>query len=57
MHQLTNRLPSKPKDILTNDLIDNFTTKNTFKYNSYHFYKVIINTGALKYSTAGYRQF
>jgi hypothetical protein len=57
MHQLTNRLPSKLKDILTNDLINNFITKNTFKYNSYHFYKVVIDTGASKYSIAGYRQF
>jgi hypothetical protein len=57
IHRLTTRLPSEPKDILKNDLIDNFTTRNTSRYNSHHFYKVVINTGASKYSTAGYRQF
>jgi hypothetical protein len=57
MHRLTTRLPSEPKDILNNDLTDNFTTKNTFKYNSYYFYKVVIDTRASKYSIAGYRQF
>jgi hypothetical protein len=53
MHQLTTRLPSEPKDNLTN----NFTTRDTSKYNSYHFYRVVINTGASKYSIAGYKQF
>jgi hypothetical protein len=53
MHQLTTRLPSEPKDDLTN----NFTTKDISKYNSYCFYGVVINTRALKYSTARYRQF
>ena len=57
MHQLTNRLPFKLKDNLTNDLTNNFITRNTSKYNSQHFYKVVINTGASKYSTAGYGQF
>jgi hypothetical protein len=37
MHQLTNRLPSEPKDILTNDFTDNFTTRNTSRYDSHHF--------------------
>jgi len=31
-----------------------FTTRSTFKYNLHHFYKVVINTGASKYSIAGY---
>jgi hypothetical protein len=57
MHRLTNRLPSELKDILTNDFINNFINRNTSKYNSYHFYKVVINTGALKYSIARYKQF
>jgi hypothetical protein len=57
MHRLITRLPSEPKDILKNDFTDNFITRNTFKYNSHYFYKVIIDTGALKYSTTGYRQF
>jgi hypothetical protein len=34
MHQLTTRLPSEPKDNLTNDLTDNFTTRNTSRYDS-----------------------
>jgi hypothetical protein len=53
IYQLTTRLPSKLKDNLTN----NFITGDISKYNSYYFYKVVINTGASKYSTAGYRQF
>jgi hypothetical protein len=54
MHQLTNRLPSK----LIKEVIDNFTTKGlTFKYNSYYFYGIVINTGALKYFITGYGQF
>jgi hypothetical protein len=53
MHQLTNQLPFKIKDNSTN----NFITKDISKYNSYYFYKVIINTGASKYSIAGYGQF
>jgi hypothetical protein len=57
IHRLITRLPSELKDILKNDLTDNFTTRNTSKYNSYHFYKVVINTGASKYSIAGYGQF
>jgi hypothetical protein len=64
MHQLTSRLPSEPKEAinnftnnLTDSFADNFTTKNTFKYDSHYFYRVIINTGALKYSIAGYKQF
>jgi hypothetical protein len=57
MHQLITRLPSEPKDNLTDDLTDNFTTRNTSRYDSQHFYGVVIDTGASKYSTAGYRQF
>jgi hypothetical protein len=57
MHQLTNRLPSELKDILTNDLTNNFTTRNTSKYDSYHFYRVVIDIRALKYSITGYGQF
>ena len=57
MHQLTTRLPSKPRDNLTNNFTNNFTTKNISKYNSYYFYKVVINTKASKYSITRYRQF
>jgi HKD family nuclease len=54
MHQLTNRLPFK----LIEEVTDNFTTKGLiFKYNSYCFYRIVINTGALKYFIAGYGQF
>jgi len=53
MHQLTNRLPSKLVKVT-----DNFTTKNTIsKYSFNCFYRIVINTRALKYSIAGYRQF
>jgi hypothetical protein len=54
MHQLTNRLPFK----LIEEVTNNFTTKGlTSKYNSYCFYGIVINIGALKYSIAGYGQF
>jgi hypothetical protein len=54
MHQLTNRLPSK----LIEEVTDNFTTKGPIsRYNSYCFYRIVINTGASKYSTTGYGQF
>ena len=54
MHYLTNRLPFK----LIKEVIDNFITKGPiFKYNSYYFYKIVINTGASKYFIAGYGQF
>jgi hypothetical protein len=53
MHQLTNRLPSEPVKVT-----DNFTTKGTTsKYGSNRFYRIVINTGASKYSTTGYGQF
>jgi hypothetical protein len=54
MHQLTNRLPFK----LIKEVTNNFTIKGLiFKYNSYYFYKIVINTRALKYFIAGYKQF
>jgi len=53
IHQLTTRLPSKPKDKLTN----NFTTGDISKYSSNYFYRIVINTRASKYSTTKYRQF
>jgi hypothetical protein len=34
-----------------------FIIEGTFKYDSYHFYGVIIDTGALKYLTAKLKQF
>jgi hypothetical protein len=39
------------------DLVDTFTTRGISRYDSYHFYGVVINTGASKYSTTGYGQF
>ena len=53
MHQLTTRLPSKPKD----NLINNFTTRDISKYNTYCFYRAAIDIKASKYSITGYRQF
>jgi hypothetical protein len=53
MHQLTNRLPSEPVEVT-----DNFTTEGTTsRYGSDRFYGIVIDTGASKYSTAGYGQF
>jgi len=34
-----------------------FTTRSMSRYDSHHFYRVVIDTGASKYSTAGYGQF
>jgi hypothetical protein len=43
---------------LTDDLTDNLTARSTTnKYDSHRFYRVVIDTGALKYSIAGYGQF
>jgi hypothetical protein len=45
-------------DDFTNNFINNFIAKSTTnKYNSYRFYKVVINIKALKYSITGYKQF
>ena len=53
MHQLTNQLPFKLIKVT-----NNFATKGpTSKYNSYCFYRIIIDIRASKYSTAGYKQF
>jgi hypothetical protein len=57
IHQLTGHNPtltlieSCTKDAYT------FTIEGTFKYDSHHFYRVIIDTGASKYLTAGLKQF
>ena len=53
LHQLTAQVPKpeEPEETTT------FTTKSIFRYNSHHFYRVVIDTGASKYSTAGYGQF
>jgi hypothetical protein len=37
------------------DLINTFIIKSIFKYNSYYFYRVIINTRAFKYSITRYK--
>ena len=53
LHQLTAQVPKpeEPEETTT------FTTRSMSRYNSHHFYRVVINTGASKYSTAGYGQF
>ena len=43
--------PEEPEETTT------FTTRSMSRYDSHHFYGVVIDTGALKYSTAGYGQF
>jgi hypothetical protein len=65
VHQLTAQLPSGQMDNLTDnstdnltvDFADSFTTGNASRYDSRHFYGVVIDTGASQYSTAGYEQF
>jgi hypothetical protein len=62
VHQLTAQLPSEQMDNstddLTDDLTDNLTAGSTTnRYDSHRFYRVVIDTGASKYSTAGYGQF
>jgi hypothetical protein len=45
-------------DNLIDNLTNNFITRSTTnKYNSYYFYRVVINTRASKYSIASYKQF
>jgi hypothetical protein len=57
MYQLMTQVPidsTKPEEL---EETTTFTTGSMSRYNSHHFYGVVINTGALKYSTAGYGQF
>jgi hypothetical protein len=54
MYQLTTQVPinsTKPEEL---EETTTFTTRSMSRYDSYHFYGVVINTGASKYSTAGY---
>ena len=37
------------------DLVNTFITRDISRYNSYYFYRVIINTRASKYSITRYR--
>jgi hypothetical protein len=50
LHQLTAQVskPEEPEETTT------FTTGSMSRYDSHHFYRVVIDTRALKYSTAGY---
>ena len=57
MHQLIAQVPIDSIKLKELEETNTFTTKSTSKYNSYYFYKVVINTGASKYSIAGYKQF
>jgi hypothetical protein len=52
VHQLTTQSPSEPEEVA-----DNLTTGDTSRYGSYCFYGIVIDTGASKYSTAGFGQF
>jgi hypothetical protein len=57
MHQLIAQVPINSTKLEELKETDTFTTRSTSKYNLYHFYKVVINTRALKYSIARYKQF
>jgi hypothetical protein len=57
MHQLMAQVPidsTKPKEV---EETTTFTTGSTSRYDSHHFYGVVINTRASKYSTARCGQF
>ncbi len=62
IHQLTTQSPTDPLELpdpLEQDTADPHTlaTESTSRYGSHRFYGVVIDTGASKYSTAGYGQF
>ncbi len=57
VHQLMTQAPTEPPGPEEVDDTNNFTTRSTSRYDSHYFYRVVIDTGASKYSTAGYRQF
>ena len=57
MHRLIAQVPINTIKLEETKETITFTTKSISKYNSHHFYKVVIDTGASKYSTASYRQF
>ena len=46
----------KPDELFVEDTYA-FTVKGTSRYDSCHFYGIVIDTGASKYSTAGFDQF
>ena len=57
VHQLTGENPTlKPDESLVEDAYA-FTVEGTSRYDSRRFYGIVINTGASKYSTAGFSQF
>ena len=57
MHQLTAQVPINSTKLEKLKETNTFITRSISKYNLYYIYKVIINTRALKYFIAGYRQF
>jgi len=57
MHRLIAQVPINTIKLEETKETITFTTKSISKYNSHHFYKVVIDTGASKYSITGYRQF
>jgi hypothetical protein len=57
IYQLTAQVPMDSTKLEELEETNTFTTRGTSRYDSHHFYGVIIDTGASKYSTARYGQF
>ena len=57
MHQLTAQVPVDSTKLEELEETNTFTTRSTSRYDLHYFYRVVIDTGASKYSTAGYGQF
>ena len=57
VHQLTGRDPTLTPDESCTEDAHTFAVEGTSRYDSHHFYGVVIDTGASKYSTAGLGQF
>jgi hypothetical protein len=57
VHQLTGHDPTLTPDESCTEDTHTFTVEGTSRYDSHHFYGVVIDTGASKYSTAGLGQF
>jgi hypothetical protein len=54
LHQLTPRLTPKEFTASHDNIEESLITSTSSRYDSHCFYGIVIDTGASKYSTAGY---
>jgi len=57
IHRLIAQVPINTTKLEEIEETTTFTTRSMSRYNLHYFYRVVIDTGASKYSTAGYGQF